>query len=352
MLLPAWPDERMAGQNRRVQTLASNFLLSCNPHPLTSTKGTGSVQQQHQRFASTTMAGRNAKLLALVLVIQLVCWRGKASLQSLHRSGASDEVNVPTQHHLARRSFEVDASNGGALYELLQSLPSLPADSHHGKKDDKKKKKHDSKKHDKKHDEKKHTSHHSTTSHSHTSTTSHATTTTTTSSSSSSTTSSSTTTAAPHKHTQVRSCHPLPLDVPPENLCAHIIQYCPPSGHVDYLRTYYCAGTEPTTADPPDDDGGAAAPLGPGIATRRGAALAGIIFWMLLLFSTVGIVASDFFCPNLSTLAARLGLNESTVSCAWRSCVDSLLTLPVCRLELLFSHSATGVQMSLVPSAP
>ncbi|KAJ1025934.1 hypothetical protein NDA16_002560 [Ustilago loliicola] len=33
---------------------------------------------------------------------------------------------------------------------------------------------------------------------------------------------------------------------------------------------------------------------------------------MLFLFSWVGVVASDFFCPNLSTIASRLGLNEST----------------------------------------
>lgn len=30
------------------------------------------------------------------------------------------------------------------------------------------------------------------------------------------------------------------------------------------------------------------------------------------LFATIGISASDFFCPNLATVADRLGLNEST----------------------------------------
>lgn len=35
-----------------------------------------------------------------------------------------------------------------------------------------------------------------------------------------------------------------------------------------------------------------------------------LILWLLFLFSFLGIVASDFFCPNLSTLAARLGLPE------------------------------------------
>ena len=33
---------------------------------------------------------------------------------------------------------------------------------------------------------------------------------------------------------------------------------------------------------------------------------------LIFLFSFIGISASDFFCPNLSTIAAYLGLNEST----------------------------------------
>lgn len=44
----------------------------------------------------------------------------------------------------------------------------------------------------------------------------------------------------------------------------------------------------------------------------RALALTSIIVWMLFLFSWVGLVASDFFCPNLGTIAARLGLSEST----------------------------------------
>jgi len=30
------------------------------------------------------------------------------------------------------------------------------------------------------------------------------------------------------------------------------------------------------------------------------------------LFATIGITASDFFCPNLATVADRLGMAEST----------------------------------------
>ncbi|WAQ91689.1 hypothetical protein PtA15_15A80 [Puccinia triticina] len=36
-----------------------------------------------------------------------------------------------------------------------------------------------------------------------------------------------------------------------------------------------------------------------------------ITLWLAFLFSFVGIVASDFFCPNLSTISQRLGLSEN-----------------------------------------
>ncbi|KAI8457418.1 solute carrier family 24 [Phakopsora pachyrhizi] len=36
-----------------------------------------------------------------------------------------------------------------------------------------------------------------------------------------------------------------------------------------------------------------------------------MVVWLMFLFGFVGIVASDFFCPNLSTLSNRLGLNEN-----------------------------------------
>ncbi|KAJ9091649.1 hypothetical protein QFC19_009019 [Naganishia cerealis] len=37
-----------------------------------------------------------------------------------------------------------------------------------------------------------------------------------------------------------------------------------------------------------------------------------LVLWAGFLFSTIGITASDFFCPNLATVADRLGLGEST----------------------------------------
>lgn len=44
--------------------------------------------------------------------------------------------------------------------------------------------------------------------------------------------------------------------------------------------------------------------VGPGVGVTL------LIAWLTFLFSFLGIVASDFFCPNLSTLASRLGLPE------------------------------------------
>lgn len=36
-----------------------------------------------------------------------------------------------------------------------------------------------------------------------------------------------------------------------------------------------------------------------------------LVLWLGLLFSTIGIAASDFFCINLSTIASKLGMSES-----------------------------------------
>jgi solute carrier family 24 (sodium/potassium/calcium exchanger), member 6 len=57
---------------------------------------------------------------------------------------------------------------------------------------------------------------------------------------------------------------------------------------VHYLRKYYC--TKPVL---------------------RPAVFAGLIIWLIFLFSTLGISASDFFTPNLATLAQLLGLDEN-----------------------------------------
>ncbi|KAI9809715.1 MAG: hypothetical protein M1825_000148 [Sarcosagium campestre] len=75
-----------------------------------------------------------------------------------------------------------------------------------------------------------------------------------------------------------------------EDKCAFIKANCPDeeAGLLSYLTLYYC--------DLPN-----AQPL----------AFTIIVLWLALLFSTIGIAASDFFCVNLSTIAALLGMSES-----------------------------------------
>ncbi|KAF9883192.1 hypothetical protein FE257_003879 [Aspergillus nanangensis] len=72
--------------------------------------------------------------------------------------------------------------------------------------------------------------------------------------------------------------------------CSFVRTNCPDheDGLFSYLQFYYC-----TCAD--------AKPL----------AFIIIVLWLSLLFSTIGIAASDFLCINLSTLASILGLSES-----------------------------------------
>lgn len=48
--------------------------------------------------------------------------------------------------------------------------------------------------------------------------------------------------------------------------------------------------------------------------SAKPALFVGMVVWLIFLFAFVGITASDFFCPNLSTIASRLGLSESVVS--------------------------------------
>lgn len=39
--------------------------------------------------------------------------------------------------------------------------------------------------------------------------------------------------------------------------------------------------------------------------------LTSLLLWLMVLFMCLSIVAGDYFCPNLSVLAHRLGLSES-----------------------------------------
>ncbi|ETN38356.1 uncharacterized protein HMPREF1541_06391 [Cyphellophora europaea CBS 101466] len=72
--------------------------------------------------------------------------------------------------------------------------------------------------------------------------------------------------------------------------CDFVRANCPDeeAGLVSYLQMYYCSL-------------GKAKPVGFAI----------LVVWISLLFSTIGIAASDFLCINLSTIATLLGMSES-----------------------------------------
>ncbi|KAF4445962.1 cation exchanger [Fusarium albosuccineum] len=75
-----------------------------------------------------------------------------------------------------------------------------------------------------------------------------------------------------------------------QDKCAFVRQYCADddAGLVHYLDLYYCA-----------------------FADVQPIAFTLLVIWLALLFTTIGIAASDFFSVNLSTIATILGLSES-----------------------------------------
>ncbi|KAK0126375.1 hypothetical protein ONS95_007981 [Cadophora gregata] len=75
-----------------------------------------------------------------------------------------------------------------------------------------------------------------------------------------------------------------------EDKCAFIKANCPDeeAGLFSYLSFYYC-----------------------GLSKAQPVAFIVLSLWLALLFTTIGIAASDFFCINLSTIASILGMSES-----------------------------------------
>jgi sodium/potassium/calcium exchanger 6 len=72
--------------------------------------------------------------------------------------------------------------------------------------------------------------------------------------------------------------------------CAFVRQNCPDeeAGIFSYLTLYYCR-----------------------LPHAKPVAFSILVLWLALLFSTIGIAASDFFCVNLSTISNLLGMSES-----------------------------------------
>ncbi|KZP00560.1 hypothetical protein CALVIDRAFT_595346 [Calocera viscosa TUFC12733] len=82
-----------------------------------------------------------------------------------------------------------------------------------------------------------------------------------------------------------------PFSVPGSDQCAYAHDHCTPSDSIlsiPYLQIYFCASS-----------------------SIRWLIIVALVAWLLFLFSFISISASDFFCPNLSTIATMLGLDEN-----------------------------------------
>lgn len=89
--------------------------------------------------------------------------------------------------------------------------------------------------------------------------------------------------------TAEKTCSPLSFEI--QYQCAHVLESCPSPDTflgISHLSSYFCTP----------------APLRPLV-------FAGLLLWLLFIFSTLGISASDFFIPNLATIATFLGLDEN-----------------------------------------
>lgn len=75
-----------------------------------------------------------------------------------------------------------------------------------------------------------------------------------------------------------------------DDQCAFVNQYCldDDAGLLPYLQLYYC-----------------------NLSHAKPVAFIILVVWLAMLFTTIGIAASDFFSVNLSTISAILGLSES-----------------------------------------
>ncbi|KAF3914672.1 hypothetical protein AA313_de0204781 [Arthrobotrys entomopaga] len=76
--------------------------------------------------------------------------------------------------------------------------------------------------------------------------------------------------------------------------CAFVRENCEDEevGFFDYLSFYYCKFGGPSSA-------------------LKAIPMTLMIGWMAILFATIGIAASDFFCVNLSTISTVLGMSQS-----------------------------------------
>ncbi len=104
----------------------------------------------------------------------------------------------------------------------------------------------------------------------------------------------------------VTPCVPVPPNLSPKHACAHIQKHCTQDDDkvlARYLSWYYCVDADQSHKGEPSSTH---------VRSQRMLRLLVLLGFLAFMFSFVGIAASDFFCPNLSTLASRLGMSDST----------------------------------------
>ena len=95
------------------------------------------------------------------------------------------------------------------------------------------------------------------------------------------------------------SCTPIGTSLSPQEACSFVHDHCAHTSIYPYLSLYYCASARVQTLS----------------VSHVLVGLVSLMFvlWLLVLFSVLGLVASDFFCPNLSSIAAKWGMSDSIV---------------------------------------
>uniref|UniRef100_A0A060TJI0 ARAD1D46904p n=1 Tax=Blastobotrys adeninivorans TaxID=409370 RepID=A0A060TJI0_BLAAD len=75
--------------------------------------------------------------------------------------------------------------------------------------------------------------------------------------------------------------------------CAFARQYCAEEqiSAINYMEAYYCASSKASSVF----------------------VIMGCVVWLICLFLSIGIAASDYLCPNLHTMSTILGMSESLV---------------------------------------
>jgi len=113
--------------------------------------------------------------------------------------------------------------------------------------------------------------------------------------------------SSPHSTMQSNLQGTIPSAIQPQDQCSRVEEYRPHSDtflSLDYLHYYFCADH-----------------------VLRPCLFAVLVSWLFFLFSTLGISISDFFTPNLASIAQLLGLDENVAGVTFSAFGNDLFLL-------------------------